>query len=394
MIDLSRMILIDQHAHSLLADFSTLDAIGFRQAFSESSSMAMLQDHVQHCLHYRHMLKQLGEFLDVRGEKAILEMRSSLGALDYAQMLFDAASIGKFIIDNGFNREAMLNLSQLSQLSGRPVYKCARIETVLEDCLRTADSFAHLRELFALGLGDQSDGRSGSRSESRSGATLDAKLVSLKTIAAYRGGIDLDTVSLSEAKDDFSAAQKQARQEKRFRIGRRPLYHFFLAQAFEIAQERSLPVQIHTGIGDRDADLRLSDPSYFRAILEAKTFAKTNFVFLHCYPFVRQAAILASLYANVYFDLSLAVTLDSAQAVNLFADALSIAPFTKILMGTDGHSVPETYWYASSSMRTGLSGALSLLIAQRFLDEEEAMDIAAHLFHKNAQTLYQFDDDN
>jgi predicted TIM-barrel fold metal-dependent hydrolase len=152
-------------------------------------------------------------------------------------------------------------------------------------------------------------------------------------------------------------------------------------------------MQIHTGIGDRDADLRRCDPSYFRAILEAQTFAKTNFVFLHCYPFVRQAAILASLYANVYFDLSLSVTLNSPQAANLFVDALSIAPFTKILMGTDGHSVPETYWYASLSMRAGLSAALSSLIGQSFLTEEEAMDIAAHLLHKNSERLYRFDDD-
>lgn len=58
MVDLRRMILIDQHAHSLLRDFRELDEIGFRQAFTETSSMSMLENHVHNSLHYIDMLKR------------------------------------------------------------------------------------------------------------------------------------------------------------------------------------------------------------------------------------------------------------------------------------------------------------------------------------------------
>jgi hypothetical protein len=106
MINLSRIILIDHHAHSLLSDFSQLDAIGFRQAFSETRSLAMLQSHAQHSVHYMHMLRELSEYLDVEeDEEKILEMRSRLEKTDYVQMLFDDASIGGLIIDAGFRKD-------------------------------------------------------------------------------------------------------------------------------------------------------------------------------------------------------------------------------------------------------------------------------------------------
>ena len=376
MIDLSSIILIDHHAHSLLNDFSLLDEISFRQAFSETNSLSMLQQHVANSIHYMHMLKELGAYLDIEGEQQIVEMRSRLGKRDYLQMLFDDASIGALIVDAGFQTGNMLALDNFSQLSGRPVYQCVRIESAIEECLQAGGSFSDLQAMLFKLL-----------------APNGPRVVALKTIAAYRGGLQIDLATADEARADFVNLQADLPDAvKRFRITARPVYHYLLAQAFEFAQNEKLPVQIHCGLGDADADLRESNPWCFRSILESKRFAKTNFVFLHCYPYVREAALLASLYANVYIDLSLAVSLISPQAGSLFADALSVAPSSKILVATDGHSVPETYWYASHSARRGLTSVLGFLIGSGFVDENEALTIAARLFHLNAQELYALDD--
>jgi predicted TIM-barrel fold metal-dependent hydrolase len=164
-----------------------------------------------------------------------------------------------------------------------------------------------------------------------------------------------------------------------------------LFEIFELAQRNNSPVQIHSGIGDRDSDLRLANPLLFRPILESRRFSKTKFVFLHCYPFVSEAAILSSIYNNVYFDLSLSLTLNSSQAKLLFEDALAVAPYSKVLIGTDGHSVPETYWFASISARRGLKDCLEGLIEKHILTEQQCLDVASHLFFKNAQILYSLD---
>ncbi len=377
MINLSRIILIDHHAHSLLNDYSQLDAIGFRQAFSETNSLSMLQLHVQHSIHYMHMLRELSEYLDIEAdEEKILEMRSRLGKTDYVQMLFDDASIGACIIDAGFRKEDMLSLEKLSRLCGRPIYQCMRIESVIEDCLKTANSFEEMQADFAEALINPGG----------------PKVVAFKTIAAYRGGLEIASVDVNVARTNFSELKALTKQAGTVRITKSPLYHFLLSEAFEIAQTQDVPVQIHCGLGDADGDLRETNPWCFRNILESRKFSKVNFVFLHCYPYVREAALLASLYSNVYIDLSLALSLISPQAATLFADALSVAPSTKILVATDGHSVPETYWYASHSARRALSSVLSFLIGNGYVNENQAMEIADRLFHKNAQNLYRLSD--
>ncbi|HEY9715812.1 MAG TPA: hypothetical protein V6C72_20225, partial [Chroococcales cyanobacterium] len=116
-IDLSKIVLIDHHAHSLLKDFSQLDKLDLRQAFSESRSGVLLGEHMQNSLSYRHMLQQLGNLLDIKGEERILEMRSQIPPSEYAQMLFDDASIGAFVIDDGFASQRSLDLRKFAELA-------------------------------------------------------------------------------------------------------------------------------------------------------------------------------------------------------------------------------------------------------------------------------------
>src|SRR5204863_3926217 len=99
--------------------------------------------------------------------------------------------------------------------------------------------------------------------------------VALKTIAAYRGGLDRvgdAVVAALEANEDSGSP---------------------------------LPLQVHAGFGDSDLHLQRADPSYLKPLVER--FAATPFVLLHCYPFVREAGWLAHVYPNVWLDLSLTI---------------------------------------------------------------------------------------
>jgi predicted TIM-barrel fold metal-dependent hydrolase len=377
MFDLSGVILIDHHAHSLLSEYANLDAIGFRQAFSETRSMRVLEQHIVSAIPYKDMLGRLASFLGIHGgEEEILELRSRLTKSDYVNMLFDDASIGCFIIDDGFNSQKMLSIGRFADLSERPVFHCARIESVLEKCLAAAQSFEQLEQSFQKDL------------ECESGT----RKVALKTIAAYRGGLEIDVVSRAEAKSDFESAKKTFTEGgARLKISRRPLYHYFLLQAFKFAGKKQLPVQVHCGLGDQDADLRQANPLCFRSILESEQFAKADFVFLHCFPYVKEAALLASVYGNVYVDISLAPTLASPLTSAMFFEALSIAPSTKVLAATDGHSVPESYWYAARSIKKGLAEALRLMLESGYSTQEQLMDCASLVLHGNARRLYRLE---
>lgn len=52
--------------------------------------------------------------------------------------------------------------------------------------------------------------------------------------------------------------------------------------------------------GDKDLDLRLSNPLHLRNLLEDSRFSKSQIVLLHAsYPFCKEASYLASVYPQV-----------------------------------------------------------------------------------------------
>lgn len=175
--------------------------------------------------------------------------------------------------------------------------------------------------------------------------------VALKTIAAYRGGLD----RVSE--------------------------HVVAALEANEATGDPLPVQVHCGFGDSDLHLWRSDPSYLKPLVER--FRATTFVLLHCYPFVREAGWLAHVYGNVYFDLSLTIPHVSRPEVAL-AEALELAPVSKLLYASDAARTPELYLLAAAWWRDALAAVLPEL-----LPADEAEPAARAILRENALRVYR-----
>jgi uncharacterized protein len=373
-LDLQPYIFIDNHAHSLAKEHMQLDAFGFRQPFTESRSRAMVLEHVPHSLSYQTMLRRLGGYLEASTEQEILTRRSAKKAGSYVSRLWDTAGIGALIVDDGYCRDQMLSLPELARVGQRPVYACRRIESVIEECLKGAQSFPELRYRFQETLLSHSP----------------QKPVALKTILSYRGGLHLSMCSPLEAEEDFCTKQEELTGGK-VRITSRPLYHFLLMEALEQAGACNLPVQVHVGIGDDDADIALSNPALLQPLFRLRTLRQTRFVLLHCYPFIKEAALLAALYPNVYLDLSLAVNLVAPMGKELILQALSCAPPTKLLAGTDGHTCAESHWWGTISFKLALESALNELIGRGFMLEEQAALVAGQILHGNARALYDLE---
>jgi predicted TIM-barrel fold metal-dependent hydrolase len=181
------------------------------------------------------------------------------------------------------------------------------------------------------------------------GGAREQGFVALKTIAAYRGGLD----RLSEA----VLAALEANE----------------------ASGQPLPVQVHCGFGDSDLWLARADPSHLKPIVER--FRDTPFVVLHCYPFVREAGWLAHVYGNVWFDLSLTIPHVSRPAEMLW-QALELAPVSKLLYASDAARTPELYYLAAKWWREALAEVLPELVG----DDAEAD--ARRILRENALQLY------
>ena len=178
--------------------------------------------------------------------------------------------------------------------------------------------------------------------------------VALKTIAAYRGG--LDRVSATRVVAALEAQRG--------------------------APATRCPVQVHTGFGDADLSLPPRRPGLLKPLIER--FRETPFVLLHCYPFVREAGWLAHVYPNVFFDLSLTIPHVSRPAAAL-GEALELAPVSKLLYASDAARTPELYFLAATWWRDALAEVLPELLDDR-TDAEEA---ARMILRENARTVYR-----
>src|SRR5207244_3599452 len=93
----------------------------------------------------------------------------------------------------------------------------------------------------------------------------------------------------------FTAHHQLAEQGRRPRLASRAFNNWLLLAALEVAAVRRWPVQLHTGFGDPDLDLRQANPLLLRPLLEDFHFREVPLVLLHAaYPYTREAGYLAS----------------------------------------------------------------------------------------------------
>jgi hypothetical protein len=329
---LNGIALVDHHAHGILREPPrTLDV--FRGLFSESDDPRQWP-HVATAVTYRRAIRALAAHFGCEaGEEAVYAYRLATEPGEYAASLLRATGTEALLVDDGFPPPAeSVEWRALGELAGCRSLPVMRIERV------------------AASGGVDAVGRAvaGARS---------AGFAALKTIAAYRGGLDLERLG-ADVRD--------------------PL---LTALAANSATGDPLPVQVHTGFGDADLSLPLARPGLLKPLIER--FDTTPFVLLHCYPFVREAGWLAHVYPNVFFDLSLTIPHVSRPAVAL-AEALELAPVSKLLYASDAARTPELYLLAATWWRDALAAVLPEL-----LPAGEAEDAARLILRDNARALYR-----
>jgi uncharacterized protein len=285
-------------------------------------------------------------------EGAVYARRLDTDPDRYASDLLRATNTELLLVDEGFPPAgAGTSWRELGELAGCPARPVMRIEQVAERlALASADagpaSFASLREAVA-----------GARSSG---------YAALKTIAAYRGGLDLDALRAPVRTDRLEGSRLRD----------------VLLAALEANQDTGdpLPVQVHTGFGDSDLLLPAARPGLLKPLIER--FRDTAFVLLHCYPFVREAGWLAHVYGNVFFDLSLTIPHVARPAAAL-SEALELAPASKLLYASDASRTPELYLLAAIWWREALDEVLPAL-----MPEADAIAVARMILRENALALY------
>jgi hypothetical protein len=137
-------------------------------------------------------------------------------------------------------------------------------------------------------------------------------------------------------------------------------------------------------------DLLRANPLHFRPLLQSDRYTRVPWVILHMgYPYVRESGYLASIYGNVYVDLSLAIPFAPSEASMLLTQLFGLAPMSKLMYASDGFSVPELFWLGAKIGRAALARVLEDQVSLGTLSAAEADKVAGQVLSGNAQRVYR-----
>ncbi len=297
-----------------------------------------------------------------------LVRRRELGHEQVHRRLMASTGTARYLVDTGFTASPVGGPAEMTTITGTPADEILRLERVAEEVAptSTAEGFAeHFREALH---------------------TQSRRAVGLKSIIAYRYGFDISPQPPTESEVRYAAGEWLRRSEASgsYRIDEPVLLQFLLWEGIETR----LPIQMHTGYGDGDVQLFRADPSRMTKFLTATRNTGAQFMLLHCYPFVREAAILTQLFPHVYCDVGLVSHYLGPSSGTAIRHVMEIAPFGKILYSSDAYGLAEHYAVSAQQWRRELGRFLDEWIADDWVSTADAERFATMIASGNAERVY------
>ena len=369
--ELESLALIDHHVHGTLT--SNLDREGLEAVFTESDRgrrPGVSNFDSQFGLAVRKWCAPVLGLEEFASAETYVAQRQKLGTPEVNNRLLRAAHLGGLLIDTGFAAGELLDVSEMSRAANAPTWEIVRLEAVAESVVRdgtTPSSFsdqvrAALEQSFLRGA------------------------VGTKSIAAYRYGLDVPAQRPSEAQVEQAVTQwlGEIVVSENIRITHPVLLSFLMWCAIDARK----PLQFHVGYGDSDINLVRANPSLLTEFMRLAEASGTPIMLLHCYPYHRDAAYLAQIFPNVFFDIGEAINYAGMQSVQLIRESFEIAPFAKQLYSSDGWGPAELHFLGSRLWRNGMATVLSQWVNESHCGIVDAKRIANMVGRSNAENVY------
>ncbi len=308
-------------------------------------------------------------------EVAVMVEIETIGHAGWVLECIRAGKVEGLVVDTGFpGPDDCYPLDALTEAAAVPVAWLSRIESRAAGLVADASSLGEFRDRLRAALTED----------------LDAGAAGLKSIIAYRSGLAVGPVDEAAASAALGRLRVAAEAGAPVRLEEAAICDLVLADAYGVARERGVPMQLHSGYGDRDIDLRLGNPLHFRYALESGLAAGVPTVFLHCaYPYTREAAVLCANHRDVYLDIATCIPpIGTAEIIAAYRIALAICPITRIQSSSDAAGVIEQVPVAAVRARRALGYALAECYRLGDLTADEVDETADLVLAGNARRLY------
>ncbi|MDE2818374.1 MAG: amidohydrolase family protein [Chloroflexota bacterium] len=392
MLDFSDLPVVDAHCHPYtradkLSPEQWVDALAFGGGSPaylqeggikvDAAAQTMLGRLKRDTLYFRFMLRRLAEYFGVEATlEAVVAARNRAIARDgyatYAGGLHGAGNIDALIVDDGYPLP-QIDLDKFRAEVGVEVLPVFRIEVLIQDLLDDDCGWSEFGRRY---------------DESIAEALGDGGYRGLKSIIAYRTGLDIDPGSRSLDQGRV-ALEKLRRARGRGGDPVKRLRDHLFCRAIERCIDFDVPFQVHTGMGDWEVHLAACRPALLLELLRYPAYRACKFLLVHSgYPYHAEAGYLANVLPNIWCDISEGLPFAGNAGKRIIAEVLEMAPISRVCYGSDVYGSPEPFYTSALLGKQALGQALGELIEDGFLSVAEAHEAAGMILADNARELY------
>lgn len=168
----------------------------------------------------------------------------------------------------------------------------------------------------------------------------------------------------------------------------RPLQDFMVHRIVQLAAEKGLPIQIHTGLQEGNENvITHSKPTHLINLFREYKEAKFD-VFHGSYPYMGELAVLAKNFQNVYIDMCWLHIISPHGARQALAEWLDTVPWNKIFGFGGDYIFAEGVYGHSVIARENIARVLTEKVEEGSISEEQAVKLAQKLLRDNPCELF------
>jgi hypothetical protein len=288
----------------------------------------------------------------------------------YTRRLLADQKIVELVADEGYTYMPVGG-ADLERLVAIPVHRVARIESFIDHLIR--QGLADL-DGFADALQQQLDEAAG-----------DPRTIALKSVIAYRTGLDITEPAKSEAASAFQRWRAAGWADSR--ADSKPVRDYLLHLAMPIIERHNIALHIHCGDGDPDVVFEHSRPQDLYGFL--RRYDRRPIVLMHAgHPWSEEAAYIAAILPHVYIDLSVLIPWASLNIESYLARLIGMMPSSKLLYSSDQVYEPELFWLPARFARRALERALSAAADADYLTIAQAQSIGRGILAGNTRRVH------
>ena len=217
---------------------------------------------------------------------------------------------------------------------------------------------------------------------------VNSGMIGVKTGAAYHRILKFENVSREKGEKVFSLLLNNSTvSSEDIQVVQDYLMHRML----DLVDEFDLPIQIHTGLHAGNGNIITnSKPTHLVNLFIE--YPGVEFILFHGgYPYGGELATLAKNFPNVYIDMCWTYVISPSYSERYLHEWIETVPANKIMGFGGDYSFVEAVYAHSVIARQVIAKVLIAKVRDRYLTEEEAIDIANMILRENAIQVFKLD---